>query len=178
MIKLLDPKNYDVLVAIIGFLGIVTGVILTSFVDSINANKEFKRNIRLERVNDLMDHFPILIEKTKIQIQDLQYSFNVEYWEKILIKEDLDIRRKLNTERSEYIIELKERCTIDTVIFKKSKRLTKYLDKIVELLDKDLPKYFKNNKTLTSNDHNYLEDLNGIRKDFMKELEKKLKIGK
>lgn len=166
--------------ALTGVIGTMAGICLKSFVDWISSNyrdrKEFRRKIRFERINDLLNQFPILIEEAKIQIQELEYIYHDSYWiSKGLKKEDLKIKQDIISKRSGRIIELKELCTIDVIAFKPNQELIEILDEIVDILDEDMPEFFNKHILLTTDDHNYLADLNDLRSRFIEELRKELK---
>lgn len=178
IIKSLNPSRNVLVASLIGTLiGFLFKALLEWFISSRSDNRGFRKDIRLERVNDLMNQFPILTKEIKIQIQELEYVYNDDYWKLQGFTENmLESRRKSLEERSERIVELKERCTNDMIVFKNSKCLRDDLDKMINILEKDLPKFFKDNTKLADTDHNYLQDLNEIRRDFNNKLQNKLKI--
>jgi len=163
----------------IALLGVVTGATLKWIGDLVSyfvkRKPEFTNQVRINRIDDLFEAFPLFIQECKVQVQDLQYTFNSDHWltnpnNKTLV----ETSQKEVPVRSEHIVELKERCSLDVMVFKNNVELRKNLNNIVDILDKEVPDFLKGHYSIQESDKDYVKEINKYRHCFTVELMKEL----
>lgn len=143
---------------LVGIISFVGGLICRSIFDWIarknQSNLDFSRSIKSEMVGDFLTVFPKLIQECKVQAQQFQYAQHEEYWLTTgITKESYEKTSQEVTDRSSRIIELKERCTMDALVFKNKDELQHLFDQIMNMMDEQVPKYFESHIRLDTSRH-------------------------
>lgn len=153
----------SVIAGIVGTLvGIIAKSIFDFFTNRYNEKLKFKIGIKREQINIMVKTLALLFQSTKVQVQEFEHSRHQAFWH--LSDDEFAANVKEVLQRSKKIIEYKEICTNASYYIPNGPLVRRHLDRVVEIVDIDVPVYFKSNIYWRANKENeLLNELNELR---------------